>query len=486
MAILYIDGIDAAQALGAASGESVFKFHPGMPLSRDISNITLVAQTRDNATTIGGRTPEELAGDFAKIISKRNRSTVQHIYLIASEAGMRKHGELSLAQRFVNAMAAQGFDNLQVHAIVSPGVPAWGMGVEVVTNKSYSFNRDPVGHVNAFYYKDQYSCDVDRAIYAARDDMESTQHRIDAFGPQVSLTREAKGAKRAEEALIRQHRERYTKLITKRKNDSDYQKNKVDILSTGNYKEAMQQRRNTFTAHTDEPVMSAAVSYIIHYLSSQRRYPDFIHNDLQALRANPDWSVEEIITALQTHKDKRGETHYYTNILQPQEQILRQQDFSMLQPAEPARGATGDGAALQAHGLFGAGKPIAVLTLREKLERYKTQRETEWWGFHYNFLGVMAVAYFISDCLCKTDYFNSKHRETKKNATTKLLNAADVSEFTSHEMNALREGRLGKIVADHGGLDAVITALKPAVVEPLEDDDLLAEFAAPDFDPFAL
>lgn len=484
MTILYIDGVDAAHALGTANQERVVEFQPGVVLSdQDVGNIALVAQTRENASTIGGHTPERLADDFATMISSRGRSILQHIYLLAGEAGMLKNGELSLAQRFVNAMATHGFNHLQVHAVASPGVPMCGMGIDIVTDKKFSPNRSPAGYVNVFYYKNEYGHSVDLAIVDARDALELSQKEVATFQVIAKLSRGQQVEKRAAEKRVREHKELYVRLILKRKIDARYQASKAGILSTTNYKNAMLELCNTFTAQATEPVMSPAVSYAIYYLSSQKKHSDFVHNDLLDLRANPSWVANEVILALQAHNNKRGsEGRYYTAIAQPLEQMLGQQDFSMLQVAAPASRVSVDGAALQAHGFFGLGQvPSDKLTIEQKLERYKAQREAEWWGFHYNFLGLMSVVYYISDSLCGTDYFNSKHREIKTSATNKLLNGEEISAFTRYELSALREGRLGKIVAEYGGLEAVITALKPA-----QDDDLLAVFAAPDCDPLAL
>ena len=440
LTIFYIDGVDAAQALGAAHNETVAEFKPGVALSEpDIRDITLVAQTRDNATTIGGLTPEQLAYCFARMILPSKRSSVEHIYLLASEAGMRQHGQMSLAQRFMEAMAAKGFINLQVHAIVSPGVPTHGMGIEVVTDRRYSCNREPAGYVNGFYYRDEYSHEVDIAIFKARD--------------------------AAEETRMRKHRDWYHNLILARKNDRRYQSNKITIFSTGNYKETMQQPCYTLRAGIAEPMMSPVVSYAIHYLCSQKpsqkRFLDYIHNDLLALRAKLDWGITEIINELQKHKQVTEESLYYRIVIVPLEAALQEQNFSIIQqPAGPVIMQPGKAAAgLQAHGFFSAPSGAYELTLREKLEEYKALRESEWWGFHYNFLGLISVVYFISDYLCGTDYFNSKHREIKKSAVTKLLGGEDLVNFTEYEVSALSDGRLGKIVADNGGLEVVIPAL---------------------------
>ncbi len=82
----------------------------------------------------------------------------------------------------------------------------------------------------------------------------------------------------------------------------------------------------------------------------------------------------------------------------------------------------------------------------KKLDLYIADRKQEW-SFHYNFLGLVAAIYFIHDALWGTDYFNSKSRDTKISAATKMKAVLEESssdiKFTSAEQKALREGRLG-------------------------------------------
>jgi hypothetical protein len=94
----------------------------------------------------------------------------------------------------------------------------------------------------------------------------------------------------------------------------------------------------------------------------------------------------------------------------------------------------------------------------DSLRSYIAERESEW-EFHYNFLGIVALIYFIQDWISGTDHFNSKSRETKISAANKLYRRVNpdcltpVDEFTESEKRALNEGRLGRIVAQHHCLD---------------------------------
>lgn len=105
--------------------------------------------------------------------------------------------------------------------------------------------------------------------------------------------------------------------------------------------------------------------------------------------------------------------------------------------------------------------PRVISPLTQKLAQFKKDRENEW-AFHYNFLGVVAVVYFILDFIYGTDYFDSKSREIKLSAATKLMDKIDPEKmeqtllFSPEEEHALNDGRLGKIVAEEGGLEYIL------------------------------
>lgn len=95
-----------------------------------------------------------------------------------------------------------------------------------------------------------------------------------------------------------------------------------------------------------------------------------------------------------------------------------------------------------------------------KLDLYIAERTREWY-FHYNFLCIMSLVYFMKDYFSGSHYSQSKSRAVKIEAATKLRNMLDpdvasFSEFTQEEKEALQEGRLGKITEEEGGLDFII------------------------------
>lgn len=101
----------------------------------------------------------------------------------------------------------------------------------------------------------------------------------------------------------------------------------------------------------------------------------------------------------------------------------------------------------------------SISTLIIDLESYVEIRESEW-SFHYNFLGLLSIAYFLLDLVKGTDYFDSKSKETKINAAKKLgswLESSDSSPLSLEpgEKQALQEGRLGELMSLYGGLEQI-------------------------------
>lgn len=469
MSILYINGAEAAQALGVAAEELVAEFNPNSP-PKDITNITLLAHTTEDATKIGGKTPRELAADFAQMIPLKNRKNVKNIFLLASEAGLRKHGQPSLAQLFVNEMEELGFNLLNVQAVASPGVPRFGMGIDVLTDARPSRARLQVGTVSAYYYLDQYSYNVDQAIAQSLAKIEASKKLVEEI---KANTREKRKEKTQAEGSVREETLKQRRLLSQKKQDPHYKR--VYILSALKYKTVMEENY-TFQAYQSEPVMSGPVSYALHYLSSiPSKYTEFVDEDIRTLQAHSTWDTTEILKNLKKYDIKRGpESHYYRQVVLPFQAEFVKQDFSVLQPAEPylPRRARSP---LHELGLFSSGAAAVALeenlpSVRQQLEEHKERRLNEWGDFHYNFLGIMAVLYLISDYVSGTDYYNSKRRAVKISAIEKLLNGVREEEhYNIHEWRAMHEGRLGKIVRDIGGFNELIAELNSEPKETLLD-----------------
>jgi hypothetical protein len=104
--------------------------------------------------------------------------------------------------------------------------------------------------------------------------------------------------------------------------------------------------------------------------------------------------------------------------------------------------------------------------LIKNLKKYIAMRNEEW-SFHYNFLGVMSVLYFLHDAVLGTDFFNNKSKEIKLNAAIKLeawLNSSNSTklELTTAENQALEQGRLGTLITKHGGIDLITESTIPS------------------------
>jgi hypothetical protein len=104
--------------------------------------------------------------------------------------------------------------------------------------------------------------------------------------------------------------------------------------------------------------------------------------------------------------------------------------------------------------------------LHESLQAYINERKKEW-SFHYNFLGLVALVYFLHDRLWGTHYSEHKSRETKIKAAENIMNGN--FPLNDPEKAAASEGRLGNLLNEFGGLEEI---LKNAS-EPTKDDQNL-------------
>ncbi len=105
------------------------------------------------------------------------------------------------------------------------------------------------------------------------------------------------------------------------------------------------------------------------------------------------------------------------------------------------------------------GKDLSQLS--QALDNYITTRESEW-GFHYNFFYIMSWIYWLEDTLLGTDFYNPKSKEIKINAALHLKEMIEGQNtvLPETEKKALREGRLGELVDDHGGIEYVISQIE--------------------------
>lgn len=82
--------------------------------------------------------------------------------------------------------------------------------------------------------------------------------------------------------------------------------------------------------------------------------------------------------------------------------------------------------------------------LMAALKLYIKTRGDEW-TYHYNFLGLVALFYWLKDVLTCSNDLKVKSKEIKISAAMKVLRKLD-SQLTLDEQAALNEGRLSKIM----------------------------------------
>ncbi|HAU1193015.1 TPA: DUF1810 family protein [Legionella pneumophila] len=114
--------------------------------------------------------------------------------------------------------------------------------------------------------------------------------------------------------------------------------------------------------------------------------------------------------------------------------------------------------------------------ISKELSQYINKRKNEW-GYHYNFLGLVALVYFIQDLILGTDHFNHKAREVKLSAASKLQKILDPKcheqcNLNPSERKALSDGRLGKIINKHGGLDKILTEAPDKLAKTDRDQEM--------------
>ena len=81
----------------------------------------------------------------------------------------------------------------------------------------------------------------------------------------------------------------------------------------------------------------------------------------------------------------------------------------------------------------------------------------------------MSAIYYVTDKITGTDHFNSKSRNVKLSAAVKLknyINTGELELFNPAEEAALKEGRLGSLIAVAGGYDAIRRLINAGAQQP--------------------
>lgn len=503
MTILYVSEFDfgAAATLVGIKKEPAIKYNPAASLLGPVNEITLVAQTNEDATTIGGKSPLELADEFATLIQEKG--DFKHLYLIAPEAGILKNdADKTLAQKIAKTLLDKGFANLQVHAVSAPLGCTLGMRVEVAAEKDEWF-------LHAYTYSNLYSMQLDA-------DLSDLIAKRDTLEAKVSLTAEevAERTKLSEEVA---------EAKLRRRKDPNYKR--TDVLYSKNIKE-LDLPHNTYTAEGPLGTISAAVALAISHLNGQKARIDreltsvfnaskrskqskYIARDINALLLNPTASQNEVIEILKGKRDAEAieKSTYIREIIKPLQnrieklplqvetvfhslpvtpevapQIAVSYDdtpgsprsreksvhFSFPEVTAAIAETDSDESESGQHSplldayesevndkvavAFPAEESSDLEGLKKALNVYMEKREQEP-VFHGKAVGF-ALSLFQNSVKHKGRFF-------KIEAADKLISLIEGqnSELTADEIKSLADGRLGEIIRQFGGLDTVISQL---------------------------
>ena len=122
--------------------------------------IMLLAHSDPKRTTIGDKSPENLAKELAAKFKDKDKNTLESIKLVACEGGF---GANPLAFRLVKALRKSGFTKVVVHAATHPQESYVGGFVSVTTKPGMSaITGAKVGDVSAVMYGNQKTADYAR------------------------------------------------------------------------------------------------------------------------------------------------------------------------------------------------------------------------------------------------------------------------------------------------------------------------------------
>lgn len=416
------------------------------------NEIILLAHTDSGRppSTIGGKTPQELANDFAKMITKiTERTKVTDIFLVSCEAGM---GNPSLAQQFAAAMVGNGFSKIKIHAVAHPVGKLIGGGVEVTT-RAGTVTGGTIGQVTGYFYGNQESKEYHQyiSIKATHQEDRTAEEKI----------------------LFNQLKAKY----------STFDKNQAVIVNLVTDLQEMRAPYNTFTANGPEATISADIAIALSFLKQKKNtlitlnqgetdVTKALDNIITQLKANPTFTHVQIISQLKTVLKDHTKTltswassalgvnpitkylEAYANELNVQLNHINKTSHQMPQEKERSTSLT------EASPLLGGISQTNNKDIPTQLREYAAERKKEW-GYHWDFLYLKTLSFWISDSISSiaknmgliedsTDYLNIKYRDTKVSAAEKLANIIEgninCSVLTVAEEKALREGRLGSIV----------------------------------------
>lgn len=507
--VLYFKNEDlgVATVLASTTKQRVAQFETTDAFTKIGKEITLVSPKELNENQMGGKTAAELAQTLSQRIPDRHKKSLQHVYLIAPEAGLTQD-KPSFAQDLSKAMAGLGFSKVQVHAIANPvnfAIQAMGMQIAGLEDTQYK-----PGTLRAFVWKDAHTELGILSTSDYRKEMQRQYYTFNEDGPKDSISAAASFAihfLQSQDFKEGRHPNRRKKLLNKGIEAiqaapasgideiiKSLQGNRTDdtIKNKSSFCTDIVARLEVLLRHELQPSSpsapltaqssTASMMQSLHPAgpSSSGKINSIARNIIhstsllshQAVETSrPEDSMRPVIHVAATEEPSDKVFHSGSHLDEFTESTLEI-------PSEADKGTEGIPQPVH-ESLDEAEELIDLDFLCQALTAYKAMRNNECWGFHYNILGMMSLIYYVTDALTGTDHFNSKSRDVKISATNKLLDLVSnndelAEDFTESEERALGEGRLGNIVASYGGLDAIraMWARPQLVPTPIQDPTL--------------
>ena len=491
MTIFYMDQINLSTANNLSAGsvprETVAEYSAEAVL-QEWREITLIASSDAEATTLGGKAPQQIADDFAVMFNGHDKAELQHVYLIASEAGFNKLNQPTLAQQLVVALRAKGFNNVVAHAIAAPtGLPVIGLRVAVEDNGTFKALMLSTGDVDLAPSEATQLVSV--ANYKA-----AMQERFNTFthdGPTGIQTADMlmaiKYLQDKKQELVKPKPASESKEIPLTKKEAEKRDAKLK-KQQGYLSLNISQLKQANNLGTDAVIRLLQGDRTAREMSKSQYYQEIIVplNKLlqQAAIVRAAATQQAAVREQSVGSSSTSSSSVDTNaspVSLASSSALPSYVFASF-PASPVH-ERDDYAEIDTDGEYSRYdydtdgeddnhvapaeqdedlEPADYSQLLAALESYRNKRQNEW-QFHYNFLGLMSVLYYIEDCILGTDHFNSKSKDVKLSAADKLvniLNEEDGEELTKAERLALSEGRLGEAVAKSGGLDSILLGFR--------------------------
>ena len=418
MTIFYLGStdVDAAVALAAILHDQTKQWSAFDP-QVDGGNITLVADVNPDNQTIGGKTPIQLAADFATKFANKDKDMLQQLSLIAPKAWLNIEGAAALEVQLATGMLQQGFAHLQVPLPLKTASVA--IAIQFLESMKATITKS-------------------KSLTNIATDIVDLQHQ-----PNLTTNQIVHYLRRNRTAWKMKHSDYYRDVLKRMEDTLGFE----GESSTSVTHDAA--GGSTFLAVSGSDNVEPKDDTVITFpVPDSNKLP---HNR-GFFQAGPS-SASIVI-----HPGNRSPIPSATvsPLVVDEDTSADLADESVSEESESE-------------------ETKHRKELSNRLGAYSDKRGNEWGSFHFNFLGIVSFWYYILDGLTGSDHFNSKSREVKIKAAGLLQQHifGEKVAFSASEISALKEGRLGAIVNEYGGVDAL---LKSKAIQ--EEDASIADSRA--------